>query len=73
MAMFIMFTNIGGIWGSQMFRAHDAPAYTMGWTAIVAVESFVLILVICANCMYWWLNKKDRGTEADVQSKRMEF
>lgn len=73
MAMFIMATNIGGIWGNQMFQESDSPAYTIGWTAILAIESFVVLMIIFVNVMYRWLNKKSQSGEDIVDGKRVRF
>ncbi|KAE9376566.1 MFS transporter [Stipitochalara longipes BDJ] len=57
MAMFIMSANCSGIVGSQLFQAKDAPHYRTGWTVIVALISFAIVLATFNVVQYWLLNK----------------
>lgn len=63
--MFVMFTNIGGIWGSQLFQPSDKRSgYKTGWSAILGVETVALVATIGLIIMYRLFNRSRRAQVA---------
>lgn len=60
--MFVSCTNIGGIFGSQLFQPDDAKGgYKTGWSAILGIETVALVSTIAANIIYRYLNRRNRA------------
>lgn len=65
LAMFVMFSNIGGIWGSQLFQPDDrASGYKTGWSAILGVQTLALATTIGLIIMYRLFNRSPRARNA---------
>lgn len=58
MAVLIMSVNTSGIVGSQIFQQEDRPLYRTGWTIILALASFSLVMYVVANIQYHVLNRR---------------
>lgn len=59
MAMFIMAANLGGLVGSQLLRANDAPTYPIGFRVTVCLAAFGNACVIFQHFQYRWSNKRN--------------
>ena len=57
-AIIIGFGVTGGIIGSTIFRAQDAPNYIPGIYTTIAMTVFNLIATVCLGCYYILLNRK---------------
>lgn len=53
-----MSANCSGIVGSQLFQAGDAPHYRTGWTVIVSLISFAILLASFNVVQYWFSNRR---------------
>lgn len=74
MAIFIMSANSSGIIGSQLFQSSDGPLYPIGWTVIIALVSFGLLLAIFANIQYWLSNVATRSKiKSDGKERNLYF
>ncbi|KAK0632608.1 major facilitator superfamily domain-containing protein [Immersiella caudata] len=60
MAVLIMSANTSGIVGSQIFQQEDRPLYRTGWTIIIALATFALIMSVVANVQYRVLNRRGK-------------
>ncbi|KAK0656875.1 alternative sulfate transporter [Cercophora newfieldiana] len=60
MAVLIMSANTAGIVGSQIFQQEDRPLYRNGWTIIIGLVSFSLLMSIVANVQYRVLNRRGK-------------
>lgn len=77
LALFVGATNVGGIFGSQLFQPGDAPDYHTGWSAIVGLQSLSLVCIVLAAANYYRLNRKNgrfngSGLEI-VEGKRVKY
>lgn len=70
MAVLIMSANTSGIIGSQIFQQQDRPLYRTGWTIIIALVSFSLVMSVVANIQYRWLNRRGK-TKKDGAAFRL--
>ncbi|WVQ75366.1 hypothetical protein IAR50_004985 [Cryptococcus sp. DSM 104548] len=60
-AVYIGCSNLGGVYGSQVFRASDAPLYRRAWAATVSIGAIFLAFTLLQIVQYQWSNRvKDR-------------
>lgn len=59
MAMFVMAANLGGLIGSQLLRANDAPTYPTGFRVTVCLVAFGNACAIFQHFQYRWSNKRN--------------
>lgn len=59
MAMFIMAANLGGLVGSQLLRANDAPTYPIGFRVTVCLVAFGNACAVFQHFQYRWSNKRN--------------
>jgi len=61
-ATLVGFGGIGGIIGSLVFRAKDAPSYIPGLWACIASQLIIILIVVGLSAYFWFKNKRaDRG------------
>jgi hypothetical protein len=60
MAVLIMSANTSGIVGSQIFQQEDRPLYRTGWSIILALATFALMMSVVANLQYRALNRRGK-------------
>lgn len=68
MALYIMFGNLAGVVGGQIFRAKDRPLYLSGWTVCVSLISIAILCCLVAIVQYRLSNRrlrKDKVAELD--------
>ncbi|KAE8541474.1 hypothetical protein D1P53_002835 [Cryptococcus gattii VGV] len=70
MAMFIMAANLGGLVGSQLLRANDAPTYPIGFRVTVCLAAFGNACVIFQHFQYRWSNKRNEQKIARSEKLR---
>lgn len=68
MAMFIMAANLGGLVGSQILRANDAPRYPIGFRVCVCLIAVGLAAAIGQHFQYRWSNRKNDEARARGES-----
>jgi hypothetical protein len=72
-ATFVSFGGIGGIAGSLVFRAQDAPGYAPGLYACIATTLLTMLMVVALSLNFYRLNKKaDRG-ERELECDAVSF
>ncbi|WVQ82083.1 hypothetical protein IAT38_004211 [Cryptococcus sp. DSM 104549] len=60
-AVYIGCSNLGGVYGNQVFRANDAPLYRRAWAATMALGAIWSAFTLAQIVQYQWSNKiKDR-------------
>ncbi|KAI0009201.1 MFS general substrate transporter [Xylariaceae sp. FL0662B] len=61
-ATMIAISGIGGIYSSLVFRQQDAPDYTPGIIAVMAICIAAVVLACFSMIVFWWENKRaDEG------------
>lgn len=73
----------GNIIGPQVFRAQDAPAYTLGWTVTVVTSIVAAVLALLYRCLCMVENKQrdkagimegfDDAFNDDLTDKKVRF
>ncbi|ODN74774.1 hypothetical protein L202_07095 [Cryptococcus amylolentus CBS 6039] len=56
-AVYIGCSNLGGVYGSQVFRASDAPLYRRAWAATVSLGAIWLAFTLLQIIQYEWSNR----------------
>lgn len=73
MASTLMMANLGGIIGSNIFLADEAPRYWTGYGTCAGFLTFAIGCTVFLRAMYVRENRKrDRLTEEDVRAKYSE-
>ncbi|KAK0625286.1 major facilitator superfamily domain-containing protein [Bombardia bombarda] len=72
-ASFVAFGGIGGISGSLVFRAQDAPHYKPGLYACIATTLLTLVIVAVLSVTFWIENRRaDRG-EKELETDEKDY
>ncbi|ODV96065.1 hypothetical protein PACTADRAFT_75249 [Pachysolen tannophilus NRRL Y-2460] len=58
LAMNISLVNMGNIYGNQLFRSSDAPAYKHGMLVIIILFIIGFFLILFNMIQYYWTNKQ---------------
>lgn len=66
-ATFVSFGGIGGIAGSLVFRAQDAPGYRPGLYACIATTLLTMLMVGALSLEFYRLNKKAERGERELE------
>ena len=73
MASTLMMANLGGIIGSNIFLANEAPRYWTGYGVCAGFLTFAIGCTVFLRAVYVHVNRKrDRLTEEDVRAKFSE-
>lgn len=73
MASTLMMANFGGVIGSNIFLADEAPRYWTGFGVCAGMLTIAIGCTVFLRAMYVRENhKRDRWTEADVRAKYTE-
>ncbi|WVQ82588.1 hypothetical protein IAT38_004718 [Cryptococcus sp. DSM 104549] len=56
-AVYIGCSNLGSVYGNQVFRASDAPLYRRAWAAILALGAIWSAVTLAQILQYQWSNR----------------
>ena len=62
-AYFIAFGNIGGIFGSFIYRDSEAPQYPSGYATAFSLGTAGVVAALLLEFSYWRINKKRKSVD----------
>lgn len=72
-ALAITLANLGGVIGSNIYLAEEAPRYRTGYGVTIAVLVLAIVSTVILRLAYMRINKaRDQMTEEEVQSRYTE-
>ncbi|GAA6041782.1 hypothetical protein JCM8097_007158 [Rhodosporidiobolus ruineniae] len=71
-AAYIGASNLGSTYGSQVFRASDAPRYKKAWAACLSLGAVWLATALIQTSQYWLSNRKKAQRWASITAEEQE-